>query len=79
MESIKLPNGSLVDFYTVNEKKPRSESSVLFVALSFRGNPIFAVGYYKTFKTAQGRFVSETDGSHLESTVLCWADKYIEK
>jgi hypothetical protein len=77
METIKLPNGPTLDFYTVKEKKPNHGDQVIFIR-NCNTTASFAVGYYKNFKSTQGRFVSEVDGSWVESGVLYWAYKYIK-
>lgn len=76
METIKLPNGPTLEFYTVAERKPSHDSQVIFMIGNTTGCYSIIQGYYRTFKTAQGRFVSEDLGSHKESTVLYWAYAY---
>lgn len=80
MESIKLPNGPTVDFYTVAEKKPAPNERVIFI-VDYSRQSFYGMfhGRYATFKTAPGRFVSETNGSHKENTVVYWAEAYPQK
>ena len=77
MESIKLPDGPNLEFYTVVEKKPEHGEQVIF-CIKFGKYCSVIRGYYKAFKTAPGRFVSETHGSHVESNVIYWTKAHYD-
>ena len=80
MEQIKLPNGPTIDFYTVAEKKPDQDyHQVIFIISNNQSCYSIIRGYYRSFKTAMGRFVSDDFGSHKENTVLYWSNAYHKK
>lgn len=75
METFKLLNGPTLEFYTVAEKKPSDWDSVVYI-VNYPPSPIHAIhrGYYKSFKTTPGRFVSKAHGSHQEKYITHWAN-----
>lgn len=75
MEQLKLPGLKPLEFFTPEEKKPQHGQDVVFITV-YMNRPFVGMmnGRYRAFKTAPGRFVSETHGSHGEGDVLYWTN-----